>query len=153
MPKDNAGKFHMNDQLAVASNKASAPESPTGKGPAGSSVTISSSGGKFQTDSGGEKADHPSIGHALMHVASKMSSGKHMHIHSEHGKHTSHTADDLGVDGPNEHASADEAGQAVSQNMTDEQQPDQQDSSEDDYSDSGDTHRMSGFAPQQKGRY
>lgn len=63
--------------------------------------------GTFHSEgSDGEKVEHPSIGHAMMHMASKHSDGKHMHIHSDGmgGGHTSHQVSDGGKpEGPHDH--------------------------------------------------
>ena len=53
----------------------------------------------------GEKMEHPSIGHALMHLAGKHGDGgKHLHAHQgEDGSHTTHQHDGSQVQGPHDH--------------------------------------------------
>lgn len=68
--------------------------------------------GTFHTEhEDGTKTEHPSLGHALMHMAAKHAPGdKHMHMHHDGVNITSHHADEDGeVHGPDEHADGDEA--------------------------------------------
>lgn len=125
MPKDSSGKFHLNTQKAMAADKSKPmpgkPESkPEAKPQAaeaegGMSSTLHDHGdGTFHTVShDGAEEQHPSIGHALMHMASQHSEGKHVHIHHDSGGRISshHVGHMGGVEGPQEHGSADEAGQ------------------------------------------
>lgn len=118
MAKDSTGKFHLNPQRAahaskVASGGSSAPKpaaSPKAEAPpmagGGNSSTLHDNGdGSYKTESGGETTEHPSIGHALVHIASKHGGdGKHMHIHSDGmGSHTTHHGEGGSVEGPHEH--------------------------------------------------
>jgi hypothetical protein len=117
MPFDKAGKFHLNTQRANASDRVKPmsppPAEPKGKPEAGGSgsdahTTLHDHGdGTFHTEShDGERTDHPSIGHAVVHIASRHAEGgKHMHIHHDGGSHVSHHAGEDGqAQGPDEHA-------------------------------------------------
>lgn len=128
MPKDSSGKFHLSTQKAMSADKAKPgkpEEKPMGKpmeakpqgaeAEGGMSSTLHDHGdGTFHTVShDGAEEQHPSIGHALMHIASQHSEGKHVHAHHDGGgKITSHHVGHMGgVEGPTEHGSPDEAGQ------------------------------------------
>lgn len=82
-------------------------EKPAAGGEAsGNATTLHDNGdGSYKTESGGESTTHPSIGHALVHIASKHGGdGKHMHIHSDGmGSHTTHHGEGGSVEGPHEH--------------------------------------------------
>ena len=53
---------------------------------------------------GGERTEHPHIGHALVHLGKHHEQGKHMHVHSDGMEHTTHHAEDGGeVQGPHSH--------------------------------------------------
>ncbi|MGH9345053.1 MAG: hypothetical protein ACRD19_14995 [Terriglobia bacterium] len=75
--------------------------------------------GTFHTEShDGERAEHPSIGHALMHLAAKHSGGKHMHIHHDGEAMTSHHVDEQGdIEGPHEHETPEDLADHVSNVM------------------------------------
>lgn len=68
--------------------------------------------GTFHTEheGGGERTEHPSLGHALTHMANHHEpGGKHTHIHSEGGIHKMHTVDENGNhEGDQDHQSTDE---------------------------------------------
>jgi hypothetical protein len=124
LPKDSAGKFHMNPQRAARADKMAggivAPKKPMSaakdaNGPVdsgeGNSTTLHDNGdGSYKTEGGGESQEHPSIGHALIHIASKHGGdGKHMHIHSDGmGSHTTHHGEGGQVEGPHEHGDTEE---------------------------------------------
>lgn len=76
----------------------------------GSSISLHAHGdGTYHTMGGGmfgdgKRTEHGSIGHALMHIASKHSEGDHMHIHATDDGLTTHRAMEGGkVQGPQEH--------------------------------------------------
>ena len=136
MPTDKSGRFHLNTQRAMASDRMAAPakkaaavsskvDSPAGDREAGgeSSTTLHDHGdGTFHTEShDGERTEHPSIGHALVHLAAKHAEGgKHMHIHGHEsgGGHTSHHAHEDGhVNGPHETESTDDLKEHVGESM------------------------------------
>jgi len=64
---------------------------------------------------GGKRVDHPSIGHALMHLAKKHSAGDHFHVHAtEDGKTISHQVEEGGrIQGPKEHKTTGQAKKAL----------------------------------------
>jgi len=74
----------------------------------GASTTLTAHGdGTFHTEGdygGGKRAEHASIGHALMHVAKLHSTGDHLHVHAtEDGKLIAHQVDEGGrIQGPAE---------------------------------------------------
>lgn len=129
MPKDSAGNFHLSSQRASASDrmgpKAAPPmegkepkEAPAGEGE--NSTTLHDHGdGTFHTEAKGEKTEHPHIGHALMHMAGKHSTGKHFHAHHDGASIKSHSSDHGMTEGPNEHGSADEAADSMRASMGD----------------------------------
>lgn len=138
MPADMMGKFHMNPQRAKFADKMNAdkPKMPEAK-PAmakkpdeenmsGNMSELHDNGdGSFKTKtSDGEETEHPHIGHALMHMASKHAEGKHMHIHEDGmGMVSHHHMGHGNVEGPHEHGSADEAGDHVKDVMGDGASP------------------------------
>jgi hypothetical protein len=75
----------------------------------GSSITLHAHGdGTYHTTSGpfgdGKRTEHPSIGHALMHIAQKHSEGDHFHAHATDDGVTTHSVLEGGkVQGPEEH--------------------------------------------------
>ncbi len=121
MPKDQAGKFHLNSQKAHASDRmatsasgkmsvqSTPKETPenTGTGEGGASSHLHDHGdGTFHVEhEDGSRTEHPHIGHALMHMAAKHAPGdKHMHAHHDGMSHTSHhVGEDGAVQGPTEH--------------------------------------------------
>lgn len=155
MPVDKTGRFHLNIQRAHAADRMAAPKPKAtdevqGLAPAhgdagdgSAETTLHDHGdGTFHTAShDGERAEHPSIGHALMHIAAKHADGKHMHIHHDGVSHTSHHVDESGqVAGPHEHDSADAVAEHARSFFADGQQPqaaEDNDDSEDDRSLSG----------------
>lgn len=126
MPKDQAGNFHFSSQRAMASDKMGPKAAPAPKGggalamkdpsaepEAGAATELHDKGdGTFHTKtSDGEETDHPHIGHALMHIASKHSTGKHFHAHHDGMGITTHHHNGEGgkAEGPTEHGSSDDA--------------------------------------------
>lgn len=75
----------------------------------------------------GEKSDHPSMGHAAMHMAAKHDGGEHGHIHAhpEGGATTHNVGMDGQVNGPEEHGSVGEAADHLSGMMGDGEMPEQ----------------------------
>ena len=73
--------------------------------------------------SDGEKTEHPSLGHALVHIASKHDGeSKHMHISKgEDGGHTSHQASGGGVEGPHDHENIEKLKEHLDQFFTEEE--------------------------------
>lgn len=120
MPFDKSGKFHLNSQRAHAADrigaKPVAPKDPAGLpssdpekqnagGPAGHTTLHDHGDGTYHTESqDGQRVEHPSIGHALMHIASTHAEGKHLHFHHDGMVPTSHQAgEDGSVEGPHDH--------------------------------------------------
>lgn len=114
MPMNSKGEFHMNPQrgrMAEGMERKAAPaapkaEEPKSEGGDETSMTLHSKGdGTYHTESGGEQTEHPSLGHALMHMAHHAEpDGKHMHIHHDGFSHTSHGVDENGEhSGPHDH--------------------------------------------------
>lgn len=73
----------------------------------------------------GEKSEHPSMGHAGMHMAAKHDGGEHGHIHAhpEGGATTHHVGMDGQVTGPDEHGSVGEAANHLEGMMGDGEMP------------------------------
>lgn len=105
MPKDQAGKFHLNSQRAAASDK-----------------NVGFKPGAATTES---KAPPAATGgnspHEMLSKLHGESGGKHMHIHSHGmGGHTTHhVGEDGQPGGPDEHASDEELKQHVGSVMGD----------------------------------
>src|SRR5690242_20302111 len=109
MPKDSAGKFHLNAQRAAASDK------NAGFKPGSASAHPPAAHG----------GDTP---HAMLSKLHASSGGKHMHIHSHGMGHTTHHIDENGnVCGPDEHGSDDELKEHVGSVMGDGSSSDQMD--------------------------
>jgi hypothetical protein len=124
MPTDKAGKFHLNAQRAMASDKAATGPSkgitamPGVSGEETSDGTAADTGvhttlhnhgdGTFHTEHhDGTRTEHPHIGHALAHMHGLHNDGgaKHINVHSDGMTHTSHQHDGSGnVEGPHDHA-------------------------------------------------
>lgn len=92
----------------------------------GSSTSLHSHGdGSFHTEGGaGERTEHPSLGHALMHMAHQHApEGKHVHVHSSGGMHSMHTVDDNGDNqGPHDHGNLEELKSSMDQFLGEEGQ-------------------------------
>jgi hypothetical protein len=92
------------------SNRIAAIEDGDQKDEKGSSITLHAHGdGTYHTTSeswgGGKRTEHPSMGHALMHIASRHAEGDHVHILSDDDGFTTHHVMEGGkVKGPHEHA-------------------------------------------------
>lgn len=121
MPLDKSGSYHFNKQRADASDRMGPKPAPMSAKPSdseakpesgGDSTTLHDHGdGTFHTDPGGEQHQH--IGHALMHMAGKHSTGKHFHAHHDGGHVTTHHNSDGQTEGPSEHGSGDEAAEEM----------------------------------------
>ena len=73
-----------------------------------SSITLHAHGdGTYHSETGGypgKRTEHPTIGHALMHIASLHSESDHMHIHAHDDGFTTHHVKEGGKPkGPHEH--------------------------------------------------
>lgn len=118
--KEGKDKFSMNPQVGRAMHGGhKGGESPKHHGEEhkpehegheghGSSVTLHDHGdGTYHTEhEGGERVEHPHLGHALVHIAHHHEpTGKHSHIHHHaEGGHTSHHVDEQGnIEGPHDH--------------------------------------------------
>jgi hypothetical protein len=115
-------RFSMNPQVGKARAGKLGGGSPKGKengndemttGHGGASATFlhAHGDGTYHTEhEGGGRTEHPTLGHALMHMANHHEpGGKHAHVHSEGGVHTLHTVDENGNhEGPHDHQNLDE---------------------------------------------
>lgn len=133
MPMDKAGKYRPNHQLAAHADKMSAGRSapPAAKLTPGAepheeggdaSELHDHGDGTYHSMIGGEKTEHPSLGHALMHMAAHHEpEGTHVHAHSDGmGVKTHHVSDGGEPQGPTEHESPEEAGQHMASVMNGE---------------------------------
>ena len=105
MPLDGKGKFHINSQMASSSDKLEGTV-PAGEGEGKPHELYPHGDGTYHTVSPeGERAEHPHIGHALMHMAAHHEPGaKHMHVMSDGMDHTTHHVEEGGeVQGPHDH--------------------------------------------------
>lgn len=143
MPTDKSGKYRPNNQLAahadkVAEGRNSKPAPAMGAkkfmgdktGDKMSDKPMAPSGGEhselhahgdgtYHTMDGGQKTEHPSLGHALMHMAGKHEpDGTHVHMHHDGMGVKSHMVRDGGQpEGPMDHESGQEAGAHAAQMM------------------------------------
>jgi hypothetical protein len=79
-------------------------EQPSGEGSKRTTLHDHGDGSYHTETEGGEKTEHPHIGHALMHMAGRHSEGKHVHAHQgEDGELTSHQTSGGGAEGPHDH--------------------------------------------------
>ena len=82
--------------------------------------------GTFHTEtSGGERTEHPHIGHALVHLgAHHEPDGKHFHVHQDGGGgHTSHQAAEGGhAEGPHDHENIEALKEHMDQFLNEEAQ-------------------------------
>lgn len=91
------------------------------KGPAegeesSTTITHHADGTHTAEHSDGEKSEHPNLGHLAMHMHGKHEGGMAMHAHEHDGGVTTHHVGMDGmVEGPHDHASADEAGEHMKQ--------------------------------------
>jgi hypothetical protein len=116
---EHAGRKSFADQVAAVKSGKAKPEGPKGK-PSGPGPTTEGEGTTTITHKGdgthsiqhhdGETSEHPSMGHAAMHLAMKHDGGDaHGHIHAHDGGATTHHVGmDGEVQGPHEHGSVEE---------------------------------------------
>lgn len=133
MPMDQSGKMRPSHQLARAADKAAVTHKPEGAmKPPGSSeeggdhTELHDHGdGSYHSVIDGEHTEHPSLGHALMHIATHHEpDGTHMHMHSDGmGIHSHHVKDGGEVEGPHELESPEEAGSHAAEVMGDGAMP------------------------------
>jgi hypothetical protein len=97
MPLDANGTYRHNDESAQFHSKAAGKEQPKkgepkeGEGD-GQHVEIHSHGdGTFHTMHAGEKMEHPTHGHALIHAAKMHAEEGHKHFHAHHDGEMLHT--------------------------------------------------------------
>lgn len=89
---------------------------PAEEGEATTTITHHADG--THSTSGG--VEHAPLGHALMSIHAEHGDGEGMHVHKHEGGVTSHHVGMDGVvEGPNEHASSDEAGEHMKQMLGD----------------------------------
>ena len=75
-------------------------------------ITHHADGSKTAVHSDGETSEHPHSGHLAMHLHAKHEDGEALHAHKHmDGVTTHHVGMDGQVQGPHEHASAEEAGE------------------------------------------
>lgn len=112
MPKDQAGKFHLNSQRAAASDK-----------------NVGFKPGAAATESKEPPAAHGGNSpHEMLSKLHAESGGKHMHIHSHGLGHTTHhIGEDGQACGPDEHGSDEELSQHIGSVMGDGGSTDQMD--------------------------
>lgn len=92
-----------------------------------SAITLHAHGdGTYHTTAGeygGKRTEHPSIGHALMHMAKMHSEGDHMHLHStDSGMVTHHVMEGGKVQGPHDHKNLRSLKQSLSKFLDEEGQ-------------------------------
>ncbi len=88
----------------------------------GDALSLHSNGdGTYHTEGGGGQEEHPTLGHALMHMAHHNEpEGKHMHIHHDGLSVKSHGIHESGEhDGPHEHDDLEGAKDHMDQMMGD----------------------------------
>jgi|HubBroStandDraft_1064217.scaffolds.fasta_scaffold268357_2 hypothetical protein len=96
-PLDGTGQFRHNDESAAFHSKAAGKEQPKKaevpkEGEGGEHVEIHPHGdGSFHTMHQGEKMDHPTHGHALIHAAKVHAEEGHKHFHAHHDGGEMHT--------------------------------------------------------------
>lgn len=99
MPLDASGTYRHNHESAQMHSKAAGKEyktADTGKDQGheddGNSVSIHSHGdGTYHTEHGGEKVEHPSHGHALIHAAKAHAEEGHKHFVAHHDGEMMHS--------------------------------------------------------------
>jgi hypothetical protein len=77
--------------------------------------------GSYHTMHGGAQEEHPSLGHALMHLAGKHEpEGKHMHVKHDGMISSHHVAHGGGAEGPHDHENIDALKQHMDQFLSEE---------------------------------
>ena len=132
MPMDNFGKYRINHQMAAHSNRAAegrakgdpimAKEREDGGSGSEHTELHDHGDGSYHTVIGGEKTEHPHLGHALMYMAGHHEpEGIHHHAHHDGMETTAHHVADGGeVEGPHHMATPEETGEHVAQVMSGE---------------------------------
>ena len=143
MPKDSSGGFHLNYQRAHAADRmkenpmgsakpkmggsAVAEHEPKmeGEGQSMGHITIhKGEGGGYSTEThDGEKMEHPTLGHALMHAANHHEpDSKHMHVKDDSmgGMESHHVGEDGEVQGPHSHENIEALKQHMDQFLNEE---------------------------------
>jgi hypothetical protein len=131
MPQDASGKQRPNFQAAAhADRMAAGHKKPgtfnesggAGEGDGEHSQLHDHGDGTYHSVIGGEKTEHPHIGHALMHLAAHHEpDGIHHHAHHDGMGITSHHVEHGGeVQGPHEHESGEESGEHMASVMNGE---------------------------------
>jgi len=145
VPKDKAGKFHLNTQRAHASDRAAGSKNSPKETPEKDPIAPHNEGegtgidgeqahsitphgdGTFHSDGPGGHMEHQSLGDAITHAGHSLSGGgKHMHHHHDGVSIKSHSMNEAGEHQEMEHGSGEEAGQHVADFMNEaggEQQP------------------------------
>jgi hypothetical protein len=143
MPLDATGTYRHNDESAAFHSKAAGKEQPKKEsapkeGEGADHVEIhKGEGGAFHTIHGGEKVDHPTHGHALIHAAKIHAEEGHKHFHAHHDGAAlhSHSAsseqepesrDHENTEGAHQHmdeAMGEGGGEGMPQAQEEEQQP------------------------------
>lgn len=126
MPRDQKGNFHINTQRAMradgmghgskpknataidsAGDESASAEHDHESAEGGSHIAIHSHGdGTYHTEThDGEREEHPTLGHALMHAAHHHEpDGKHAHVkHDGVSMQSHHAGEDGNVEGPHDH--------------------------------------------------
>lgn len=119
MPLDATGTYRHNDESAQFHSKAAGKEMPKKPGAehqsGGEHVEIHPHGdGTFHTMHKGEKMEHPTHGHALIHAAKLHAEPGHSHFHAHHDgmMMTSHSVKDGEEPESREHEGGDTEGAA-----------------------------------------
>lgn len=102
--------------------KAKAEEAPKEQGSAeGHSELHSHGDGSYHTVHGGDQQEHPSLGHALMHLAGKHEpEGKHLHVKHDGMISSHHVANGGEAEGPHDHENIDALKQHMDQFLSEE---------------------------------
>jgi hypothetical protein len=118
-------KFHMNPQMGKHLNgeeqKPRGGEQEADNGD--SDLVLSKHGdGSYHTatSNGENRTEHPSLGHAMVHMSNHMEPAKHVHIHSEAGVHHTHKIDESGNHEEHDHQNIDELQQDLGQFFNEE---------------------------------
>ena len=96
MPLDASGTYRHNHESAAmhsqAAGKEYKPEKESMNAESGDAHELHDHGdGTFHTVHQGEKVEHESLGHALIHMASKHAEDGHSHFHGHHDGMTHHS--------------------------------------------------------------
>lgn len=102
-------------------------KSPVGESTGKTTIHHMADGSHHIEHHDGEKSDHPSMGHAAVHMAAKHDGGEHGHIHAhpEGGATTHHAGMDGSPPSQEEHASVGEGMDHLEGMMGDGEMPEQ----------------------------